>query len=81
VQGHSQKPITKASASDTFNATMVYSNSGAGALSKVSLTGKPIVTADETPGAIYHRIYHRTTKANWKGMIKGGFIPGGSGRW
>ena len=77
VQGHSQKPITKASASDTFNATMVYSNSGAGALSKVSLTGKPIVTADETPAVIYHRIYHRTTKANWKGMIKSGFIPGG----
>ena len=73
VQGHNQKAITRASASDTFNATMIYANSGGAALAKIPSTGKPIVTADETPGVIYHR----TTKSNWKGIIKGGFNPGG----
>eukprot|EP00435_Cladocopium_sp_Y103_P041421 s180_g11.t1 len=45
VQGHSERGVTKASASDTFNAMMIYAVSGAVALSKVSLTGKPL--ADE----------------------------------
>ena len=52
---------------------MIYANSGGAALAKIPSTGKPIVTADETPGVIYHR----TTKSNWKGIIKGGFNPGG----
>ena len=34
VQGHSQKAMTGASASDTFNATTVYANSGAAVLCK-----------------------------------------------
>ena len=48
-------------------------NSGGAALAKIPSTGKPIITADETPGVIYHR----TTKSNWKGIIKSGVNPGG----
>ena len=76
VQGHSKKPITTAAALDTFNATLIYANSGAAALAKILATGKTIVTAEETPGVIYRR----TTKGNWKGIIKEGFIPRGGDR-
>ena len=73
VQGHRKKAVQKAAAKDTFNATLVYAGGGAMALSKVSLTGKPLATLDETPGVIYHR----TTRSNWKGIVETGFVPGG----
>ena len=60
AQGHSKKAVQKAAATDTFNATLVYAGGGSMALSKVSLTGKPLATLDETPGVIYHR----TTRSN-----------------
>ena len=46
------------------------------ALSKVSLTGKPLATLDETPGVIYHR----TTRSNWKGILENGLVPCGGER-
>ena len=76
VQGHSEKAVQKAAASDTFNATLVYAGGGTVALSKVSLTGKPLATVEETPGVIYHR----TTRGNWKGILQEGFVPGGGDR-
>ena len=72
VQGHTKKAITTAAASDTFNATLIYANSGAAALAKYQAKGKTIVTAEETPGVIYHR----TTKGNWKGITKECFSLG-----
>ena len=42
AQGHSKKAVQKAAAKDTFNATLVYAGGGAMALSRVSLTGKPL---------------------------------------
>ena len=68
MQGHSPKAITRASGLDTFNATMIYANSGAAALSKVPSIGKPIVITDETPVVIYHR----ATKLIGKGSSKAG---------
>ena len=76
VQGHSEKAVQKAAASDTFNATLVYAGGGTVALSKVSLTGKPLAPVEETPGVIYHR----TTRGSWKGILQDGFIPGGGDR-
>ena len=76
VQGHSEKAVQKAAASDTFNATLVCAGGGTVALSKVSLTGKPLATLEETPGVIYHR----TTRGNWKGILREGFVPGGGDR-
>ena len=76
VQGHSEKAVQKAAASDTFNATLVYAGGGTVAPSKVSLTGKPLATVEETPGVIYHR----TTRGSWKGILQEGFIPGGGDR-
>ena len=76
AQGHSKKAVQKAAATDTFNATLVYAGGGAMALSKVSLTEKPLATLEETPGVIYHR----TTRSNWKGILENGFVPGGGER-
>ena len=76
VQGHSEKAVQSAAASDTFNATLVFAGSGALALSKVSLTGKPLATLEETPGVIYHR----TSRANWKSILDDGLVPGGGDR-
>ena len=76
VQGHSEKAVQKAAASDTFNATLVNAGGGTVALSKVSLTGKPLATMEETPGVIYHR----TSRGNWKGILESGFVPGGGDR-
>ena len=76
VQGHSKRAISTAAASDTFNATAIYADSGAAALKKVSATGKTIITPEETPGVIYHK----TTRGNWKGILDSGFIPGGGDR-
>ena len=59
-----------------FNATLVYAGGGAMALSKISLTGKPLATMEETPSVIYHR----TTKSNWKSILDGGLIAGGGDR-
>ena len=69
VQGHSEKAVQKAAASDTFNATLVYAGGGTVALSKVSLTGKPLATAEETPGVIYHRTTGETGKEFWKKVL------------
>ena len=71
VQGHSEKAVQK----DTFNATLVYAG-GSVALSKISLTGRPRATMEETPGVIYHR----TARGNWKGILDEGLIPGGGDR-
>ena len=71
VQGHTRRAISTAAASDTFNATLIYANSGAAALAKVAATGKTIVTPEDTPGVVYHR----TTRGNWKGILDNGFIP------
>ena len=76
VQGHTKRAISTAAASDTFNATLIYANSGAAALAKVAATGKTIVTPEDTPGVVYHR----TTRGNWKGILDNGFIPGGGER-
>ena len=72
VQGHTRRAISTAAASDTFNATLIYANSGAAALAKVAATGKTIVTPEDTPCVVYHR----TTRGNWKGILDIGFIPG-----
>ena len=76
VQGHSEKAVQSAAASDTFNATLVFAGGGAPALSKVSLTGKPRATLEETSGVIYHR----TSCANWKSILDDGLVPGGGDR-
>ena len=47
VQGHSEKAVQKAAASDTFNATLVFAGGGTPALSKVSLTGKLLATLED----------------------------------
>lgn len=76
MQGHTKKAITTAAASDTFNATLIYANSGAAALAKYQAKGKTIVTAEETPEVIYHR----TTKGNWNRDHQRVFFPGGGDR-
>ena len=38
--------------------------------------GKRITTADQCFGVIYHR----TTKGNWKGILRDGFVAGGGER-
>ena len=41
AQGHTMRSMKKADASGTFNATMVYARTGAEAVTKASVTGKP----------------------------------------
>ena len=76
VQGHSEKAVQKAAASDTFNATLFFAGGGTPALSKASLTGKPRATLEETPGVIYHH----TSRADWKSIRDDGLVPGGGER-
>ena len=60
-------------ASDAFNAVEIYASSGAAAIQRMNAKGKKITTADKCPGVIYHR----TTKGNWKGILRDGFVAGG----
>ena len=76
VQGHTKRAMDTAAASDAFNAVEIYASSGAAAIQRMNATGKQITTADKCPGVIYHR----TTKGNWKGILRDGFVAGGGER-
>ena len=76
VQGHTKRAMEAAAADDTFNAVEIYAVSGAAAIQKMSAKGKKITTPQRCPGVIYHR----TTKGNWKGILKDGFVAGGGER-
>ena len=76
VQGHTKHAMDTAAASDAFNAVEIYASSGAAAIQKMNAKGKKITTADQCPGVIYHR----TTKGNWKGILRDGFVAGGGER-
>ena len=76
VQGHTKRAMEAASADDAFNAVEIYAVSGAAAIQKMSAKGKKITTPQRCPGVIYHR----TTKGNWKGILKDGFLAGGRER-
>eukprot|EP00435_Cladocopium_sp_Y103_P039012 s873_g10.t1 len=54
VQGHSEKAVKRAAASDMFNAVMIYAETGADAVKKVSLTGTP-ATAGNQDGVVFIR--------------------------
>ena len=73
VQGHTKRAMDTAAASDAFNAVEIYASSGAAAILRMNAKGKKITTADKCPGVIYHR----TTKGNWKGILRDGFVAGG----
>ena len=73
VQGHTKHAMDTAAASDAFNAVEIYASSGAAAIQRMNAKGKKITTADKCPGVIYHR----TTKGNWKGILRDGFVAGG----
>ena len=76
VQGHTTGSMARANASSTFNATMIYARTGADAIAKAAVTGKPIVPAESTPGMIYHR----TNRGNGKRIGEDGCSPGGGAR-
>ena len=65
-----------AAASDAFNAVEIYAISGAAAIQKMNAKGKKITTPNMCPGVIYHH----TTKGNWKGILRDGFLAGGGER-
>jgi RNA:NAD 2'-phosphotransferase (TPT1/KptA family) len=76
VQGHTKRAMDTAAASDAFNAVKIYASSGAAAFQRMNAKGKKITTAEKCPGVIYHR----TTKGNWKGILRDGFVAGGGER-
>ena len=65
-----------AAASDAFNAVEIYAISGAAAIQRMNAKGKKITPAKKCPRVIYHR----TTKGNWKGILRDGFVAGGGER-
>ena len=76
VQGHTKRAMDTAAASDAFNAIEICASSGAAAIQRMNAKGKKITTADQCPGVIYHG----TTKGNWKGILRDGFVAGGGER-
>ena len=76
VQRHTKGAMDTASASDAFNAIEIFALSGAAAIQRMNAKGKKITTPQKCPGVIYHR----TTKGNWKGILRDGFVAGGGER-
>eukprot|EP00435_Cladocopium_sp_Y103_P026635 s1446_g6.t1 len=80
VQGHSEKAVKRAAASDMFNAVMIYAETGADAVKKASLTGTltgtPVTAGNQVPGVIDHGI----GRGDWKSILDAGFIPGGGSK-
>jgi len=73
---NTKRAMDTASADDAFNAVEIFALSGAAAIQRMNAKGKKITTPQQCPGVIYHR----TTKGNWKGILRDGFLAGGGER-